>query len=501
MSTAMPTTTSKNPPKSASGEDSPEDFPDRFDYAANLARAGSYGACLEAFWPPVPSWTPNMLDLAPEAPGDAPGLGAALTELGAAIEAEWAHSKIAAPVLAARPDPASPPPFTNPAAVAAALRAVGARLAGPADQEAVGLRARMVESGYDLDTLRRLGTLQDDVAVVAAHLLTWYGKEVGGRPTAFACRRDPVRQRAVEEAVRGVDDARRYLAALHADLRVGELPSFAATRLFFMAGEGNLHPKHIAYFLPEDEGFTGATDRRTYYFANTHRALLSCLSAPLADRFLAVGTTFDPDDDRFALIPTLGVLSHELGHFVRRPVTTFGPLHEANRWVSAVLQEVAADVFGALVLADVWADRLGLSPADVLTYYLAECLRYTSRGVGLFPDSDGMYLQLAYYTRVGALELTEGPDGPRLAGDPAVVLAGLRSLGRVLADALLGGEAGPALALHRAYGPQQPEPLAPLIDELRRRPAISVDYAQDHIHRAAIDLVAGAAQPTERTKA
>jgi hypothetical protein len=492
----MPTTTPKNLPKDVSGETSPEHFFDRFEYAKNLASAGSYGAYRDAFWPPVASWSVFVLDLAPEAPRDAPGLAGALAGLGSAIESEWARSKNALPAQAGMPGPAGTAGFADAAAIAAALRAAGAQLASPTDREAVGLRAKMIEAGYDHDSLRALGVLRDDVTVVAARIATWYGKEIAGRPTAFGCRRDPARQQAVDEAVRGVDDARRYLAALHADLRVGELPSFAATRLFFMAGEGNLHPKHIAYFLPEDEGFTGSADRRTYYFANTHRALLTCMSAPLAGRFLSVGTTFDPADDRFALIPTLGVLSHELGHFVHRPATTFAPLHDANRWVSAVLQEVAADVFGALVLADVWAARLGLSPADVITYYLAECLRYTSRGVGLFPDSDGMYLQLAYYTRVGALELAEGPDGPRLTGDPAVVLAGLRSLGRVLADALLGGAAEPALALYHAYGPERPEPLAPLIDELRRDPAISVDYAQDHLHPAAT-----AGQPSERKKA
>ena len=247
-----------------------------------------------------------------------------------------------------------------------------------------------------------------------------------------------------------------------------------------MAGEGNLHPKHIAYFLPEDEGVEGCPDRRTYYFANTHLALLSAVSAPLAARFLEVGTTFDPTATRYALIPTLGVLSHELGHFVHRPATTFTPLHEADRWVSAVLQETAADVFGALVLADVWAGPLGLAPADVITYYLAECLRYTSRGLGLFPDSDGMFLQLTYYLRVGALELVDG----RLVGEPAVVLAGLRSLARVLADVLLAGRAEPALAFYRAYGPERPAPLAGLIAELGLLPAVSVDYAQNHVHPA-----------------
>jgi hypothetical protein len=449
---------------------------DRFDYARNITGAGSYGGHRGPFWPPVERYTLHVLDLAADAPACADGLGRALAGLKAAIEAEWTRSKDLGAPHRTR--------FTDPPAVAAALRDVGARLPQLADQRAVDLRANMIERGYDHTTLRELAALPDDVAVVAGQISTWYGKEIAGRPTAFACRRDQARQDAVGQALLGVEDARRYLALLHPDLRLGDLPEFAATRLFFMAGEGNLHPKHIAYFLPEDEGVENCVERKTYYFGNTHQALLTCSSAPLAARFLDIGITFDPADSRFAQIPALGVLSHELGHFVHRPSTGFTALHRSDRWVSAVLQEVAADVFGVLILADVWAGRLGLSAADVIAYYLAECLRYTNRGLGFFPDSDGMFLQLSYFTQIGALTLKPG-DEPRLCGDPAVVLAGLRSLGRVLADALLAGEADPATALYRAFGPERPDPLAPLVDELRRHPSRSVDYAQEHIHSAA----------------
>jgi hypothetical protein len=451
-------------------------FIDRFDYLGNIARASSHGGYRGAFWPPVERYQLHALDLAAGAPPLADGLGPALAGLEAAIEAEWTRSKA----------PGAPPPsrFADARRVAGALREVGRHLTDPADRRSVTLRAEMIENGYDAATLRELAAVATDVTVVAGQISTWYGKEISGRPTAFACRRDPARQDAVDRARSGVEDARRYLGLLHADLAVGELPAFVATQLFFMAGEGGRHPKHIAYFLPEDEGVRDCADRATYYFANTHRALLRCSSGPLAERFLDLGITLDPDDDRFADIPALGVLSHELGHFVTRPSTDFTPLHRSRRWASAVLQEVAADVFGALILADVWAERLGLRPADVIVYYLGECLRYTERGLGLFPDSDGMFLQLSYLTQVGALTLRPRGAG-RLEGDPAVVLAGLRSLGRVLADALLAGAAEPALALYRAYGPDTPEPLAPLVDELRRLPARSVDYAREHIHSVA----------------
>jgi hypothetical protein len=62
------------------------------------------------------------------------------------------------------------------------------------------------------------------------------------------------------------------------------------------------------------------------------------------------------------------------------------------------------------------------------------------------------------------------------------VLAGLRSLARVLADALLAGEAPPALALHGGFGPGTPAPLRDLVTELRRLPLASVEYQQDHIY-------------------
>ncbi|KUL37341.1 hypothetical protein ADL22_21985 [Streptomyces sp. NRRL F-4489] len=450
---------------------------DRFDYHVNLGNAGTYRTHRGAFWPPAGHYRVSCLDLAGATPDLGDGFRRGLAALTSAIEAEWQRVKDHGVPARRR--------FNEPRPTAEALRALAAHLPGDADRRALELRANAVEHGYDDAILKELAALKEEFTVVAGQLSTWYGKEVKGLPTAFACRADRAGQDLVDRALDRAGDVTAYLRGLHPALRLGDLPAFGAARLFFMAGEGNLHPKHIAYFLPEDEGVKHSPFKKTYYFRNTHRALLDTVSAPLAAAYLAGDRAFDPADPRFAAIPLLGVLSHELGHFVHRPGNDFKELNAADRWASVVLQETAADVFGILTLADVWAEPLGLDPADVIAYYLAECLRYTDRGLGHFPDSDGMFLQLSYFVQLGALGLDSGPAGPRLTADSQTVLAGLRSLARVLADSLLAGTAAPATALHQAFGPATPEPLAPLIDALRTTPFASVEYTQEHLHRPA----------------
>lgn len=446
---------------------------DRFDYTANLEKAGTYRGHRSAFWPPAGHYEVSCLDLATPTPDLGDGFLRGLAALKSAVDAEWLRTKDHGVPARRR--------FNDPAPTAEAVRAVGAHLPGDADRRAAGLRADAVQDGYTEDVLQELASLTEEVTVVAGQVSTWYGKEVKGLPTAFACRADADGQAFVTEALKGRDDIAAYLRRLHPDLRLGDVPAFGAAQLFFMAGEGNLHPKHIAYFLPEDEGVKYSPFKKTYYFRNAHRALLDNISAPLAARHIRGDSTFDPADARFGAIPTLGVLSHELGHFVHRPGTGFKEVNAADRWASVVLQETAADVFGILILADVWAERLGLSAADVIAYYLAECLRYVDRGLGHFPDSDGMFLQLTYFVRLGALTREEG-GGNRLVADSQTVLAGLRSLARVLADSLLAGRAEPSVALHTAYGPATGGPLRPLVETMRRAPFKSVEYTQEHIH-------------------
>lgn len=446
---------------------------DRFDQARNLLATGSYRAHRNTFWPPADGYAVSTLDLSSDLPDLGAGFRAGLAQLRDAVGVEWHRGKHGCDPGRTR--------FADPQPAAAAMTALAADLPEPADRAALLLRARALADGYDDAILAALVDVDEDVAVVTGRIATWFGKEIAGLPTAFGCRRDEHQQARVVAAGATHDAVAAYVARLHADLRLGPVPAFAATRLFFMAGEGDRHPKHIAYFLPEDEGVKRSPFKKTYYFANTHRALLAAAAAPLARRHLDVGVTFDPGAGRFADIPTLGVLGHELGHSIHRPATRYRELNAADRWASVVLQEVLADVFGALVLADVWARELGVDTGDAIAYYLSECLRYTDRGLGLFPDSDGMYLQLSFLVQIGALTVKDD-DGTRLVGDPDTVLAGLRSLARVLADAVLTGQAEPAVALWRTYGPQaELSPLRPLVDGLRTRPFATVEYLQEDL--------------------
>ncbi|RLM06692.1 hypothetical protein BIY27_19420 [Gibbsiella quercinecans] len=458
----------------------------RFDYSANLAKATTHGGYRNIFWPPAENYHLTLLDLQPATPRLGDFWQERLDALKTAIDEQWRDAKLHGVPERTR--------FSDPQAVVLALRALGENLQRPHDRQALQLRAKAIEHGYDDEILKALANLQEEVSLVAGQLATWYGKQTGGLPSAFGCQINLARQRDVEMAMALVDQVPAYLKSLHTHLRIGHVPAFAATDLFFMAGEGNLHPKHIAYFLPEDEGVKRSPFKKTYYFANTHAAMVEHLAAPLAHRFLSTGATYDLSEEPLCCIPTLGVLSHEIGHFVYRQETSYSPLNSANRWASVVLQEVAADVFGILILTQVWAPELQIPPEAVLEYYLGECLRYLNRGLGLFPDCDGMYLQLSYLIQIGSLTLQhEGEQFVQFQVDHGALLAGLRSLARVLADVLLEGNPDTAIAFYQLYGPARLEPLQPLIASLANLPAHSIEYVQEPVHVAA----GGGVTPTQ----
>jgi hypothetical protein len=445
----------------------------RFDYPGNRRLAGTYSHHHSAFWPPAEDYVISTLDLEAATPDLGDDFRRQLAVLRSVIEREW---------LRAKKSHGSATEFGEPDAVTEALCSLGEFMATEGDRKALMLRAGAIEDGYSEADLEALKSVLEVVTIVAGHISTWYGKHLGGMPTAFGCCSDDARQSLVAMALARKEDVSAYLGSLYADLRLNDVPAFAPTQLFFMAGEGNLHPKHIAYFLPSDEGVRSSPFKKTYYFVNTHQKLLRDQSTALADRFLDVGVGFDAADQQSSEIPTLGVFGHELGHSVFRPATSYKELNELDRWASVVLQEVAADVFGVLILTEVWAEQFDYEPAAAIAYYLAECLRYANRGLGHFPDSDGMYLQLSYLVDLGALAL-QRDRGVRLTGDPSTILAGLRSLARVLADTLLSGSGKPALELYEMFGPGSPDRLQPLVAELSDEPTRSIEYVQEHLER------------------
>jgi len=428
---------------------------DRFAYGSNLERAIGYRGQSHASWPPAYDYHLSYLDLANEVPALGAGLHTELETLRAAIEATWQDT----------------------AAIAHCLRRIAELLPGEADRRALRQRASVVEHGRADGTLATLASIDEDITIVADKLVTWHGDQAGGLPTAFGCVRDTASQASVTAARARLGDITAYLHGLHEQLRLGEVPAFTATRLFFMAGVGNRHPKHIAYSLPEDQGMERGAVQKTYYFANAHRSLIDAMSLPLGRRLLNLGVRLPVSAASFGAIPALGVLAHQFGRVVHREGASFAALDAADRWASHALQEAAAGVFGTLVLAEVLAPRLGLEPSDVIEYHLTECLRYIDRGLGNFPDSDGTYLQLNYLVSSGALALAGGM--PRLTGEPAAVIDGFRSMARVLTDTLLAGQVDDALAFYHAYGPAGDHALHPLLVTLREEPPKTIEYLQE----------------------
>jgi len=438
----------------------------RFDYEGNRRASREYGHRWSAFWPAAPDYEMSVMNLTDWAP-TSPDLQPELSRLRDVIEAQWSVAKQA---LRNGEEACIDAP-----AIAEALRVLSTKLTNESDVVAATLRAHALVAGYTDEALKALTGLDERIAVVAGSLSTWFGKQKSAMPTAFAAVVDDSKQRLVEEASGTLADVAQHMAKLHAHLALDNVPEFAATNVFFMAGEGNAHPKHIAYFLPEDEGVKRSSYKKSYYFGNTHDHLVAQATRPLAEQFLGIGSATAANWSRIA---PLGVYAHEVGHAVRRSTTTHAELNRRDRWASVALQEAAADVFGALVLTEVWAATFRLDVGDVVAYYLGECLRYTARGLGLFPDSDGMLFQLSYLAHFGALSLRQGADGPVLDAQPSVVVAGLRSLGRVLADTLLNSAPDSAVRLFERFGPMSGS-LDTLISALDEIPARTIEYEQE----------------------
>lgn len=448
-------------------------LPARFHFEANLARATRHGELRSPYWPPAASFNVLTLDLSRHAPALSPRFYGYLASVQELIEQEWVRSKGNAGAAREALQQAD--------RIAAVMRDAAEELDHPVDRAHLRARADCIEHGYTEALLAELATPDAEVAVFAAPLSTWYGKEISRRPSAFATRID----HSIADALRPLQEEAPisdYLARLRAGLVLNSGPTFVPSQLFFMAGEGNRHPKHIAYFLPEDEGVKRSPFKKTYYFANTHQRILEGVSFPLFHSlFELVGPAALPlPAPLLRLLPAAGVYGHELGHFVVRDSTCFAALNRSDRWISVAMQEVCADVFGTLFVVQCWRDALGATTEQAVAYYLAECARYVQRGLGFFPDSDGMLLQLNYLHDVGAISLVDGPAGPRLRTDADAVVAGLRSLARVLADSLLDNQPELTVRLFARYGPAN-HVLLPWLRGLAIEPPATVEYLQEHI--------------------
>ena len=359
--------------------------------------------------------------------------------------------------------------------LANALRGVADALLLPNDVQRALLHAQAIEGGYSIEALAELARADSEITAVAGKITSWFGKTSRLMPTAFVARCCPALDDSIDTALSLTEEMRTYLVGLHAGLRLEPLPQFSAQELVLMVGEGNTHPKHIAYFLPSDLGVAHSPFRRSYYFSNVHMALSNQVGLPLAREHLLVNELSCPETQD-PVLAALGVLAHEAGHSVFREGSSFLALNHHDRWLSVMMQEVMADVFGVLFLSEVIGPELGYKTDRILAYHLTECLRYVDRGLGCFADSDGMCFQLNFLADFGVL--APAPDRPALlSAEPDAVLAALRALARVLADSILTDNVEITSSLAGRLGPAACHPAVERFLSVRSAiPPASLEY-------------------------
>jgi hypothetical protein len=418
----------------------------------------------EAFWPPASEYKLTTLNVSAFAPTIVnPKVNEELIRLEMLIREDW---KLC--ISGSNP---SHYQLSNKTQIAESFKRLADLFDDAQTKKALEIRAKAIEFGYSEEALMELTKTNEDVSFVAGKIGTWSAKHGVGLPSAFAAIKEVESIELIMEAHSHLELCREYLYQLHKHLVISDLPVFAPVNLFFAAGEANTHPKHVAYFLPEDEGILHSPFQKTFYFVNTHRTILQSASLPLAEEFLNLNNNMVVNLDDLKEIQTLGVFAHEIGHFVQVNGFNFTKITEKNKWVSHVMQETAADVFGILFVADSFASQFNFPRAAVVYYYLAECLRYMDRGLGVFSDSDGMFLQLNYFLELGALSYD--PTTKKLTGN---IIAALRSLARILADTLLVENIERTEYLYNRFGPAGENHLVDLLQNMAEKPLKSVEY-------------------------
>jgi hypothetical protein len=314
-----------------------------------------------------------------------------------------------------------------------------ADLLDPESAEIVRLRAKGLAGGIG----HREMTLEiaqsgppPAMEVVCGPLCTWRMKTRVGLHSFLAAARDESRQKLLDELDDSLEDA---LAEVEAEIGARgmyvpfKLP-MNVTDLLISAGEAAGHPKHFAYFMPEDEGVDGLPlkEQRTLYMRNVHLARYSVITIPLAETLLKgpMRAADAPIED--TLMPW--IRGHDHGHNVVVPETSY------DSWMETLgiepfmaLQEAIADVYGFLLtISDTWLAKTGVSRLDMCTTHIAELLHYLRRGPKYYGDPGAAYVELSFLAENGFVEID---DAGRITWDEDGFCRGMAALASALTDA------------------------------------------------------------------
>lgn len=309
----------------------------------------------------------------------------------------------------------------------------------------------------------------EPITVLCGPLCTWRPKTRSPLHSLIAATADDPSDALIGGLDASLDAA---TAELERDLGLRDLafsPVFGMeiTNLIVCAGEADGHPKHYAYFLPEDEGIADSpdVDKRTLVFGNVYFDRYRLITEPLSDVLLD-----GPRHAReIAVERTLltWLRGHDVAHSARLPATSYGRWHDGlGHEPFMMLQEALADVYGFL-LANTrsWRDVSNVSTLDYAAGFMAESLHYVRRGPWHCGDAGAAYLELSYLAVNGFVDV--GTDGT-IRWELDRLCDGMHQLALELAQAILEAQdPRPPQQLIERYGWPATTPALQVLASLR----------------------------------
>jgi hypothetical protein len=317
-----------------------------------------------------------------------------------------------------------------------------AELVDEESAELIRMRAKALSGAADhretVIAIARKG-VQPPLEIVCGPLCTWRMKTRAGLHSFLAAARDDRSQKLLDSLDDSLEAA---LDALRESLEVPGLKvpfklPMNVTDLLLSAGEAAGHPKHFAYFLPEDEGVDGLPleEQRTLYMRNVHVARYRVITIPLAEALLdgPVGPTETPVDE--TLMPW--IRGHDHGHNVIVPETCYDDwLNTLGVEPFMMLQEAIADVYGFLMtISEPWLELTGVSRLDMCATHIAELLHYLRRGPEFYGDPGAAFVELSFLAENGFVEID---DAGRIRWDVEGFCRGMTALASALTEATVG---------------------------------------------------------------
>jgi len=323
--------------------------------------------------------------------------------------------------------------------------------------EVIRLRAKGLEGGIGhremtLEVAR--GAASPALEIVCGPLCTWRMKTRIGLHSFLAAARDKVQQGLLDQLDDSLDDA---LGSVEAEIGARDMGvpfklPMNVTDLLISAGESAGHPKHFAYFMPEDEGIDGLPleEQRTLYMRNVHLARYRVITIPLAETLLDGPMAAGDVPVEATLMPW--IRGHDHGHNVIVPSTTY------ESWMETLgiepfmaLQEAIADVYGFLMcISEPWLKIGGYSRLEMCATHIAELLHYLRRGPQYFGDPGAAYVELSFLAENGFVEIDEAG---RIRWNEEDFCRGMAALASALTESTVGApdESGSEAFLAR-YG-------------------------------------------------